>query len=377
MEDVSGQELGWFFEQWLKSPGFPEFEVFWKYDEERKQVLVTVDQIQKIGDGTLAAYRAPVGIEVRTETGRKLARFELRRRRELFKIPSATRPEWVRFDKYGWVPGKVRARKTLDEWLLIAQEDDDVCGRLDALESLRRGFSQAREAEKLRAIAVLASRAREDESEAVRRDALAAFAELRSEPARKLLMQASEEDPDASCRVTALRALAKFGPSEELAEHAERQFAVGFSWDTMSAAGELFRTAAPDRAERQLRSWMEMNSPHGRLRASLLPHFAACEPKGLLSDLAILAAERREPQAVRVAAVEQLAIYGRASRDVARILVKLLKSRDLRVRLACLNALEELDDETVLPNLDQYYRESVFPRERRILERILRGYKRL
>ena len=63
-EEVSGVDLDWFFETWLESPGYPEFEVSWRYDEDAGQVLVTIDQVQAIGDGTLAAYRTPVNIEV-------------------------------------------------------------------------------------------------------------------------------------------------------------------------------------------------------------------------------------------------------------------------------------------------------------------------
>ena len=70
MEWASGIDLGQFFEQWLRSPGFPEFETQWRWDERRGRLLLTVHQVQGIEDGTPEAFVVPVDVEIRTAAGR-------------------------------------------------------------------------------------------------------------------------------------------------------------------------------------------------------------------------------------------------------------------------------------------------------------------
>ena len=65
LETASGRELGWFFDQWLRRPGFAELTAAWSYDPGRRRVLVDVRQ------GTrFAPYRFPLTVEVRTADGR-------------------------------------------------------------------------------------------------------------------------------------------------------------------------------------------------------------------------------------------------------------------------------------------------------------------
>ena len=64
MEQTSGQQLGWFFDQWLRRPGFPELEVTWSSDPSSHQVLLDIDQGSRFG-----AYRFPLTVEVQGAGG--------------------------------------------------------------------------------------------------------------------------------------------------------------------------------------------------------------------------------------------------------------------------------------------------------------------
>ncbi len=55
MEQASGQDLGWFFDEWLTRPKSPSFDGSWHYDTAAKQIAITLDQTQA-GE----AYRMPV-----------------------------------------------------------------------------------------------------------------------------------------------------------------------------------------------------------------------------------------------------------------------------------------------------------------------------
>ena len=65
LEHASGLKLGWFFDQWLRRPGYPSLDVSWRYDPATRHVVVEVRQQPRFGD-----FRFPLTLEVREPDGR-------------------------------------------------------------------------------------------------------------------------------------------------------------------------------------------------------------------------------------------------------------------------------------------------------------------
>jgi aminopeptidase N len=65
LEASSGRQLGWFFDQWLRRPGFPELVTRWRYDAAARRVRLTVAQ-----GARFAPYRFPLDVEVVDASGR-------------------------------------------------------------------------------------------------------------------------------------------------------------------------------------------------------------------------------------------------------------------------------------------------------------------
>ena len=64
MERASGQRLDWFFDQWLRRPGFIEADVTWSYDPSSHQVSLDVVQ-----GGRFGSFRFPLVLAVREASG--------------------------------------------------------------------------------------------------------------------------------------------------------------------------------------------------------------------------------------------------------------------------------------------------------------------
>jgi len=64
MEHQSKQKLGWFFDQWLRRPGYAELTVKWTYDVTAHEVVVDLNQGDRFG-----AYQFPVTIAVVDSAG--------------------------------------------------------------------------------------------------------------------------------------------------------------------------------------------------------------------------------------------------------------------------------------------------------------------
>lgn len=64
MERASGRHLAWFFDQWLRRPGYPEIAATWTYDSGTREVVVTATQ-----NGPFGTYRLPLVVSVVDSAG--------------------------------------------------------------------------------------------------------------------------------------------------------------------------------------------------------------------------------------------------------------------------------------------------------------------
>ena len=69
MEEGSGKDLKWFFDQWLYKAGHPELKVRWHYEDADKTVRVKVEQTQKIDEQT-PLFRLPTTLEITEAAGK-------------------------------------------------------------------------------------------------------------------------------------------------------------------------------------------------------------------------------------------------------------------------------------------------------------------
>ena len=94
MEEVSGADLGWFFQQWLYRAGTPAIEGGWRYDAAAKKIVVELAQTQP-GE----PYRLPLEIQA----GAKLERIEMTRPQQRFEIAAESAPDAVTLDPNTWM----------------------------------------------------------------------------------------------------------------------------------------------------------------------------------------------------------------------------------------------------------------------------------
>ncbi len=96
MEEVSGQDLGWFFNQWLTLPGHPQLQWSWEWDAAGKKLTVTVRQIQESGP----AFRFPLELGIYTDPSQppQMVEVEVNGQAELFVFESDAEPVFIALD---------------------------------------------------------------------------------------------------------------------------------------------------------------------------------------------------------------------------------------------------------------------------------------
>ncbi len=140
IEETTGQNLDWFFDQWVYKAGYPRFEVSHEWDESAHLLRVTVKQVQKLESDT-PIFRIPFEFEV--TTAKKAQSFNLvndRAEQEYF-LPVAERPLMALFDKGGQILKAIEYKKSKDELLYQLQHAGDALDRIFAARELGRRHS--------------------------------------------------------------------------------------------------------------------------------------------------------------------------------------------------------------------------------------------
>ena len=97
MEERSGQDLSWFFRQWLARAGSPVIEGGWRYDASAGRLVLELAQTQP-GE----AYRLPLEVGITIDGATRIEKIELTRKEHRFEFAAAREPSAVALDPNVW-----------------------------------------------------------------------------------------------------------------------------------------------------------------------------------------------------------------------------------------------------------------------------------
>jgi aminopeptidase N len=113
-EETSGQDLRWFFDQWLHRASIPALDGSWRFDPAAKTLVIELAQTQ---GGP--AYRLPLEVAIETDSaGTRIEKIDMHDGKQRFEISADAPPRGVTLDPNSWVlmappkfgPGDRRSR---------------------------------------------------------------------------------------------------------------------------------------------------------------------------------------------------------------------------------------------------------------------------
>ncbi|HET7175363.1 MAG TPA: M1 family aminopeptidase [Gammaproteobacteria bacterium] len=205
VRETTGQDMGWFFHQWVYLAGTPAYKVSAAYDAATKTESVTVVQTQQ-GTDVPAVFRMPIQLAFHGAGGAaKSVMVDDAQATQSFSVPLDFEPAWVDFDPDGYIEKRLDFPQPVAALAAAAEQDPSMRARLWAAGEL--GKAQGPDTDP--AQAALAEVLSSDRFYGVRAAAAASLGALGGDAARGTLL-ANLRQPDSRVRMAVVQALGRW-----------------------------------------------------------------------------------------------------------------------------------------------------------------------
>jgi aminopeptidase N len=347
IEEATGQNLQWFFDEWIYKMGHPEFEIASSYDESAKTLKLSVKQAQK-PDEKRTWYDAPefftmpVDIAITTASGEKINRVWIGKAEEEFSFALDSKPLIINFDRENHIIKRVKFERSDEEVAYQLINDNDVMGRMLAAVELKARRTEV-------AARALSESVVRDRFWAVRVEAAKALSAFGIQSSRAGLLEAVK-DKDSRVRREAIKGLNAL-KDEKLADVFIGTIKNDPSYFAIAEAAKALGQTGSPRAFEVLSEAIKQESWQGIVRAGAITGLASLkDPRAIDAGLKYIVAGN--PPAVRMAAIELLSEVGKGNEKAFELLIAALHDPSVQIQFTAIQALGQIGDARAIPTLE-------------------------
>jgi len=340
IEETTGQNMEWFFKQWLYEPGYPEYKVSWTYNSRNATVKLHVQQTQDMK--TTDLFKMPVQVQVDGQ----IHSIWIEDQDMIYELPVDKRPKMVVFNAGSRIPCKVTFQKNTTEWILQLEKGSHILDRIAAAQELSQ--KKGRRSVELALLKAVES----DPFWGVRKEAAAAFGKLKTKKYDKELLRLVEGQ-DNRVKRTIYHCLKNYKGNEKVAaflleviETEDKYYGIA---DAFKALVAVDSAAARKKAE----TLLDLDSHNDTVRGAAISYFGSVKTDGNYRRLKQLAAYGGTTWEARPQAVNQLGKYVKMKPETVDLFVDYLSDRNRSVRQSAIWALSKYGNKSHFSALDE------------------------
>jgi len=352
IEEATGQNLDWFFDEWVYRMGHPQFEIASKYDG-AKSLKLTVKQTQKPDDKrpwftSPEFFLMPVDIAITTASGEKVHRVRIDKAEKEFSFDVDSKPLIVNFDRGNYLIKRVKFDRSDDELAYQLLHDTDVMGRVLAAIELKSRTSDS-------AAKALAQAAMRDVFWGVRIESVKGVSAFKTDASRATLIEAAK-DKDSRIRREALEGLGAF-KDPKLADMFIKTMTSDPSYYAVAEAARALGQTGSPQAYDALATATKLESWQGTIRAGVLRGLSELkDPRAL--EVGLKYSNPGNSSNVRNAAFQVLVETGKGNDRALEALLSVLKEKSMQEKFNAVQALSKLGDQRAIPVLEELAKSS-------------------
>ncbi len=142
-EEVTGQDLNWFFNQWYFEAGHPVLSIDYDYDLATQTASVTIEQTQN-PETNPAIFQLPIAIDIYTDANTvRREEVMMNLRKQTFTFKAAGKPALINVDADKILLAERTDNKTADEYVFQYNNVANLMDRYEAIQNLKDKESEA------------------------------------------------------------------------------------------------------------------------------------------------------------------------------------------------------------------------------------------
>lgn len=348
--EMTGEDYGWFFEQWLYKAGYPECKIKCSHDQKLGHALVKIEQTHDHDDDmTPEAFRFPLTVEFVAEDGsRTRYTMEVTERIHSFYYPVKNPPEQIVVDPDYAVLMDWDIEKPESMWIEQLRRGGNLMQRIKAVHALGKKGSQ----ESLEALGEILLR---NEFWGLQAEVAKALGEVKTDSALDHLLKGADL-PDSRARTAVARALGEFFQDERAFETLKKLSEDNESYFVVSSAAASIGKTKHEQALEFLKRGLK-NAPeswHNIIKQGYLKGLGETDKEKAI-DIVKKYLEKGTDDYLRRIIPELLVKLGKKYKkkhsDIKEILEKLLYDKSYRVRGAAILATKTYGDSSLISTL--------------------------
>ncbi len=347
VRQATGENLDWFFKEWLYKAGHPKFDVKYSYNNSSRKLMLTVSQTQKI-DSLTPVYKMPVDIYIVTPSEKLTKTIWVDSLHNSYTFNVTGKPLMVNFDKDNFLLKELNFKKSVDELVYQLQNDPSLAGRIWAVDQLKKDRGE-------KVVNAIVKTLKDDSFWGVRAECAAALSKFNNDTTSEAALIYAMNDKDPRVQVNAINSLAKFKDTK-LAKLIMDKFKNANNYFVRAATITTYASVDSANALPLISEAFKLNSYRQVIRNAALNALGKLDSVKAY-DKAVDFSAYGQPQSIRIRSIVFLISHDVNKEKTIKLLSEYAKDPYWIAQLIAVNGLGRVGNKSVIPLLKQIVKE--------------------